>query len=610
MGRHQEPSTMPVLRLAFHSPVPYPSANHRSMPAHEQDALTLPYPNQTIHANNGKMQTFQLVITPAVKNSNLKGYLASYGLRKSGNRAVLLERLRAFSSSPAEWTNLFQPKHGRRRGDISSVKANKSHAAHRIQDLFGTNSEPTEYLPKKTGSETRVPLPINENILAANDAWAETVLKIHAPIYVPLVNDGTHACDQMNTEAIALPSSLTHDTHNQASQDAAVPETTNDLDTNSLRPAEPSAPGTSSDRGQITSIRRLERRVASVGDDITSQFGAMQKQITSMQLSLHAILQAQVCPPSPPVTSRTRAPDARIPLTSASNSSRFALPAWTSTLTQAAGSLTPMLVNTDILPSSLTATPTLGEQQDCPGQGRLSLGSQQQANSATVTLHDTSIPAENLLIFDIDGESLAFDKTKVPNPPPINFSDDIPRLFREWNHSTLLVVNGKGISVKHWGRFYKKRAHIKDHAWELLRVRWGTWKFLVEERERFPSEEAFWSEYSDEHGNHLSYQKIADALQRKRVQDDEHDSTAALQFFGGDLSQPAAHGYFSYKKSGKMHVCNKPAKVAERWRQLLQNHPEVAQEWEITRAQTACGPHSIPGSSRNTREVSNCNGGF
>ncbi|KAH9858618.1 hypothetical protein C2E23DRAFT_880083 [Lenzites betulinus] len=182
------------------------------------------------------------------------------------------------------------------------------------------------------------------------------------------------------------------------------------------------------------------------------------------------------------------------------------------------------------------------------------------------------IAPENLLIFDIDGEVLPFDKTTVPNPPPINFSDDLPRLF----------LNGRGIGVKHWAQFYKKRAHIKQHAWDVLRVKWGTWKFIVEERERFPSEAAFWARYSNEKGARLNYQKIIDSLQNERSHNDERDSAAALAFFAGDLSRPEARGYFIYKKSGRSFICNKPAAIAQKWRQLLGDHPDIAQQYKFT----------------------------
>ncbi|KAJ2987813.1 hypothetical protein NUW54_g9313 [Trametes sanguinea] len=87
-----------------------------------------------------------------------------------------------------------------------------------------------------------------------------------------------------------------------------------------------------------------------------------------------------------------------------------------------------------------------------------------------------TIPSENLMIFELDGEEIAFDKTAVPNPPPVSFADDLSQLFREWHSSNLLVVNGRGIPIKHWNSFYGKRAQIKSHVWDVIRARWNKWK--------------------------------------------------------------------------------------------------------------------------------------
>ncbi|KAI0696041.1 hypothetical protein C8T65DRAFT_529848, partial [Cerioporus squamosus] len=165
-------------------------------------------------------------------------------------------------------------------------------------------------------------------------------------------------------------------------------------------------------------------------------------------------------------------------------------------------------------------------------------------------------------------EELAFDRTQVPSPPKVSFANDLPRLFREWHDSDLLTVNGRGIPIKHWERFYKKRVGIKQHAWDLVRVKWGNWRFLVLERERFDSEDAFWAKYTDEEGKHLNFQKILDALQGGRKTDDNRDAAAALWFFGGDLTRPDAHGRFSYKKDGKSYVCKKNQAIAVKWRKL------------------------------------------
>lgn len=87
-----------------------------------------------------------------------------------------------------------------------------------------------------------------------------------------------------------------------------------------------------------------------------------------------------------------------------------------------------------------------------------------------------SIPDEHLSTAFLGGEAFPFDKTKLPDPPTIHLSKDIDRLCREWEASTLLVVNGRSIPVKYWPEFYKKGKGAKASAWQALRVEWGNWK--------------------------------------------------------------------------------------------------------------------------------------
>ena len=106
----------------------------------------------------------------------------------------------------------------------------------------------------------------------------------------------------------------------------------------------------------------------------------------------------------------------------------------------------------------------------------------------SVTCHDSvplvttpsqlgdSIPDENVGTACLGNEVFLFDKTKVPNPPTVHLSKDIDRLCREWEDSTLLVVNGCSILVKYWPEFYKKGKGAKTTAWQALRVKWGNWK--------------------------------------------------------------------------------------------------------------------------------------
>ncbi|KAJ6598543.1 hypothetical protein B0H10DRAFT_1959374 [Mycena sp. CBHHK59/15] len=99
-------------------------------------------------------------------------------------------------------------------------------------------------------------------------------------------------------------------------------------------------------------------------------------------------------------------------------------------------------------------------------------------STSTVVPADAIDPA-NLMVVLLDDEELTFDYTRVPNPPNIHFSGDIPRLFREWESSTLLIVNGRGIAIKYWPLFYRRRKQGLNHkngAWDKIRTVWGNWK--------------------------------------------------------------------------------------------------------------------------------------
>jgi hypothetical protein len=100
-----------------------------------------------------------------------------------------------------------------------------------------------------------------------------------------------------------------------------------------------------------------------------------------------------------------------------------------------------------------------------------------RAPGTTVPIED--IDPSNLRMVLLDGEEFSFDSAQVPNPPNIHFSNDIPRLFKEWESSTLLRVNGRGIAIKDWPMFYQRRKQSRSHksgAWDKIRTAWGNWK--------------------------------------------------------------------------------------------------------------------------------------
>ena len=112
-----------------------------------------------------------------------------------------------------------------------------------------------------------------------------------------------------------------------------------------------------------------------------------------------------------------------------------------------------------------------------PGPGCISVTCRDSVPPVTTPSQlGDSIPDENVGTTRLDNEVFLFDKTKVPDPPTIHLSKDIDRLCREWEDSTLLVVNGRSIPVKYWPEFYKKGKGAKTSVWQALRVEWGNWK--------------------------------------------------------------------------------------------------------------------------------------
>ncbi|KAG1814829.1 hypothetical protein EV424DRAFT_1541317 [Suillus variegatus] len=145
------------------------------------------------------------------------------------------------------------------------------------------------------------------------------------------------------------------------------------------------------------------------------------------------------------------------------------------------------------------------------------------------------IHSHKLGIALLDGKRFEYDKTK------------------EWESSNLLCVGGRGIPVKYWGEFYKRGKGVKNTAWDALRVEWGNWKFIAEERQHYPDTASFWRAFT--------------ATQ---------DANDARTFFDGNLDHPLAQGAFRYTKGGKSYVSSKDDAVAKKWRELLATRLDIS----------------------------------
>ncbi|KAH7891058.1 hypothetical protein F5I97DRAFT_1827022 [Phlebopus sp. FC_14] len=153
--------------------------------------------------------------------------------------------------------------------------------------------------------------------------------------------------------------------------------------------------------------------------------------------------------------------------------------------------------------------------------------------------------------------------TKLPDPPTVHLSKDIDRLCREWEQSTLLVVNRRGIPVQYWPEFYKK---VKGASGGLGSNSKDEW---------------------------FSYKHVLDALAKEHSANASQDAADAHFFFGNDLGHPDAKGAFSYVKSGKTFLASKDDAIARKWIKLLDDDPEISsrvrnQPAAVTLVATAC----------------------
>jgi hypothetical protein len=96
--------------------------------------------------------------------------------------------------------------------------------------------------------------------------------------------------------------------------------------------------------------------------------------------------------------------------------------------------------------------------------------------STRLTLPAVAIDPKNLAIVKLGKEEFACNCTTVPDPPARHFSNNISGLFEHWHRSDHLIVNGQGIPLKYWPKFYWAKKGFKAGAWKAIHVEWGNWK--------------------------------------------------------------------------------------------------------------------------------------
>ncbi|KAG1863695.1 hypothetical protein F4604DRAFT_1929109 [Suillus subluteus] len=203
-------------------------------------------------------------------------------------------------------------------------------------------------------------------------------------------------------------------------------------------------------------------------------------------------------------------------------------------------------------------------QSACTTTAVLPLSSQpvSSPHSDFGTVPQQSIPSAKLGVALLGDEWFEYDKTRVPELPTIHLSKDIDRLCKEWESSSLLHVGGCGIPVKYWGEFYKRAKGAKTTAWDALRVEWGNWKFIAEERQCYPDTASFWCAFSNGNSKKFSYQQILNCIAEQQTAAAAQDANNAHIFFGGNLDHSLAQGAFCYAKGSKTYLLHKAHNTA------------------------------------------------
>jgi hypothetical protein len=141
------------------------------------------------------------------------------------------------------------------------------------------------------------------------------------------------------------------------------------------------------------------------------------------------------------------------------------------------------------------------------------------------------------------GRILTFKYSQIPDPPSISFVADIPRLNCIWDDekpsfdaeecSKISAINGTPVALRYWPDLYRNK---KDLRWKGIKSSWVEWKYMVE-RYRSSSPEAFWAEFSNDHGQHLPWKTISQRLRDQRAVRDQELVDRAKAEYGERFSQ-------------------------------------------------------------------------
>ncbi|RDX50897.1 hypothetical protein OH76DRAFT_1555394 [Lentinus brumalis] len=502
-------------------------------------SLTLPCLGQAV-TDDGHYETEAYKITTKVTVRHMKDRLASYGQETGGNREEVIARLVRFAENVPEWKVLFHPKQKRKRGDATGTRSEK-HSAKRIQNMFepDTESQSTAYPSKSTNVDRPGAIAMTKFQIAQLDEWTHDVLASYSltstSVMKPEVNTRQEAQD---TDGLEVGLQLMSDNGMPVVAQGQGP-------THSLR----------SDAIMRQSLRRVENMTRKLEQKIDTLVAAPPAQIAVARPPVRG-------PPRPPCPAPVQSISAHL-------------------------------------------SPQHPAVSELPTESSISASAPHAAGPVVPIIDAEMAAPEKQISVLLGDERLTCYASQIPDPPRRHYSQDIPELFHEWEHGGLLKIQGRAIPLKYWPDVYQKRSprrkgkREKDgDVWELMKGEYGKWRWLVEEKDRLGSEDAFWAKYSDPaSGTRLQYSQIQARLKSQRTRTFREDAQAAKEYFGGDLTRADTQGAFMYKKGSTMVLLTQNKQIAEQWLELLRTHPMIAATWEAMRAAKAVAASRPPPSS-------------
>ncbi|TDL18316.1 hypothetical protein BD410DRAFT_842937 [Rickenella mellea] len=520
------------------------SATESSGLVHEDEKLVLPCTSEYLD-EGGTIPTFTLVTNNLTKKL-IQDYLRQYGLQVSGNRELLLTRLRTFAKDTENWDSLFQPAPGRKRGNMSGARAGRT-SAKRICHMFPSSegSGSAQYPSKRGSFITPGSRSLDEGLRAAASGWASLATRFlednelaHAPAPIP--------SEEPNCESLV-----------------------DDSEGNVSNTCQPLRSGGNTDSELTLQVRRLVRCVGQVESKVTA---FMSRSFT----------------PSP-------ASIAVANLHSAALNGRNDL---NRDMNLDTHSQTPRSTS-----SNLTLSRGLVAQDNSPDDTAMLTTSPVPSSSGACGYPDSFLIDGKQFAFDFA------NVPDPPTANFADNVTELFRAWCDGNSIYATKVNGQGIPIKHWPDLYKKKYKGKvrkgpSQVWDAIRGKWGKYnvsflnfllvdveffefiqsdygQFIMTERERYATDDDFWKAFLNPNGSRMGITAIHTKLMDDRTSKSKASAADARRYFGEDLGsvEVANKKIFTYKKSNETFVISDDQKVAEIWEKVLKTNDEIAEKW-------------------------------